>query len=53
MLEILNLQEMNEIKGGVSQEEYCDTVNMLIENNWDSWSDSERHIAASAYARHC
>lgn len=53
MLEVLDIQEMIEIKGGVSKEEYCATVSMLIENNWDSWSDSERYSAASAYSKHC
>lgn len=53
MLEELDLQEMNEIKGGISKEEYCNTVSMLIEHNWDSWSDGERKSAASAYATHC
>lgn len=53
MLEVLNLQEMNEIKGGVSREEYCDTVSNLIRDNWDNWSDSERHSASSAYSKHC
>ncbi len=49
----LNLDQMNEIQGGVSVEEYCDTVSMLIEHNWDRWSDSERKSAANAYSKHC
>ena len=53
MLEILDLQEMNEIKGGTSVEEYCATLDMLIDANWDNWSDGEKRSAASAYSKHC
>lgn len=53
MLEILDLQEMNEIRGGVKVEEYCATVSMLIENNWNNWSEGQRKAAAAAYTAHC
>lgn len=33
MLEELNLQEMEEIKGGVSSAEYCRTLLMILLNN--------------------
>lgn len=33
MLEELNYQEMSEIKGGVSREEYCRTLGTIMANN--------------------
>lgn len=33
MLEVLDIQEMNEIKGGVSKDEYCSTLLMIALNN--------------------
>lgn len=56
MLELLNDQELDQLTGGahvVTKEEYCDTMDMLIENNWNRWSDAERKSAATAYAEHC
>ncbi|WP_185711568.1 hypothetical protein [Tannerella forsythia] len=53
MLEELNLQEMSEIKGGVSVEEYCGTLNMLIDSNWSTWNNHQREAATNAWAAHC
>lgn len=33
MIEELNVQEMNEIKGGVSREEYCSQLRKIIKEN--------------------
>ncbi|MBP1637691.1 MAG: hypothetical protein H6Q18_480 [Bacteroidetes bacterium] len=53
MLEKLNNKEMSLIKGGQNVEEYCGTVNMLIENNWESWTQEERVSAVNAWNSHC
>ena len=49
----LTFNEMLNLKGGVSVEEYCATVSMLIDNCWDSWDSDQRRAAAYAYAKHC
>ncbi|WP_418893689.1 hypothetical protein [Limibacterium fermenti] len=53
MLEQLDYQEMSEIKGGISAEEYCAILDQLMEDNWGGWSDGKKHSASSAYAKHC
>ncbi|WP_352422583.1 hypothetical protein [Proteiniphilum sp.] len=51
MIEELNLQEMEEIKGGVSKEEYCATlVDIVMSNDLDDGAmDGARH----GYDKHC
>lgn len=47
MLEVLNLQEMNEIKGGVSKEEYCKTLlHILLHNDLDEGAKEGARIGA-------
>ncbi len=57
MLELrdkLSIEEMLNIKGGVSREEYCGTVKMLIRKNWkDNWNEDQRVAAAQAWNNHC
>jgi hypothetical protein len=53
MLDLLSNQELEQVMGGTSKEDYCDTLSMLIEHNWGSWSDGERSSAADAYSAHC
>ncbi|WP_154663611.1 hypothetical protein [Bacteroides neonati] len=51
MLEVLNLQEMNEIKGGVSKEEYCQTlINIVMSNDL---SEGAMEGARHGYNKHC
>lgn len=49
----LSLNEMLNLKGGVSVEEYCDTISMLIDNCWDNWTKEQRKAATNAYSKHC
>lgn len=49
----LNLQEMNEIKGGVTQEQYCATLLWLRDHNWMSWNDDQRLAWIGAQIAHC
>ena len=49
----LNLQEMNEIKGGVTPEEYCGTLSMLFQNNWENWDENQRNAWSWAYVTYC
>ena len=47
MLEELNYQEMSEIKGGVSKEEYCRTLLMiLLHNDLDEGAKEGARIGA-------
>lgn len=51
MLEVLNLQEMNEIKGGVSRDEYCQTlIDIVMSNDLD---DGAMAGARHGYDKHC
>ena len=49
----LTFNEMLNLKGGVSVEEYCATISMLIEHNWDNWDGDQKRAAAYAYSKHC
>lgn len=49
----LSFNEMLNIKGGISQEEYCEIVDQLIMNNWDSWTNDQKEAASAAYAKNC
>ena len=49
----LALQEMNEVKGGVTQEEYCNTIGNLMYHNWDDWNETEQNSWVTAYFTHC
>ena len=51
MLEILDLQEMNEIKGGVSRDEYCRTLGSIMANN--KLDDGAREGAQYGWNKHC
>ena len=49
----LSLNEMLDLKGGISREEYCELVDQLIDDNWDSWSPEQKKAATVAYSKHC
>ncbi len=51
MLEVLDLQEMNEIKGGVSKEEYCRTLIEIVMNN--DLDEGAMEGARAGYNKHC
>ena len=54
MLKELNLQEMNEVKGGfTSVEQYCATLEFLIEHNEHRWTQQEIENAYTAWDTHC
>ena len=53
MLKELNLQEMNEIKGGITVQEYCSKMSMLFHYNWHTWDEDQRNAWSGAYVRHC
>lgn len=53
MIEKLNKSEMLAIKGGISQEEYCQLLRDLHNNNQDDWSAEELESWANAYMEHC
>lgn len=55
MLEELNYQEMSEIKGGVTREEYCSTLMELILSDYadQNWTREEWISAGNALRTHC
>jgi hypothetical protein len=52
MKELSNL-DLQDLLGGVSIEEYCATLDMLIENNWDKWNNSEKDGAMYGWNKYC
>jgi len=58
MLQELNLQEMNEIKGGVLNSTIianalCPVISAQIENNWYYWSQEEQQEAMDYFLALC
>jgi hypothetical protein len=51
LLQELNLQEMNDVTGGtpVTRKEYCETLTMLMDHNYESWTLEERGSAIDAW----
>lgn len=50
----LNFQEMNEIKGGITREEYCAILgSMLYPEQWESWNENQQNAWVTAYFTHC
>ena len=44
------------LKGGdepISKEEYCNTMCMLFQNNWDNWTLEEQQSFIDAWYKHC
>ena len=51
MLEELNYQEMSEVKGGISAEEYCKTLRIIMANN--ILEDGAAHGARYGWEKYC
>lgn len=51
MIEKLNKSEMNELKGGVSVEEYCRTLGTIMANN--DLSDGAKEGARYGWNKYC
>ncbi|WP_289225488.1 hypothetical protein [Bacteroides acidifaciens] len=41
------------LKGGVSVEEYCATLDQMINDNWDNWNRDQKKAATDAFSAHC
>lgn len=50
---VLNKQEMKNITGGVTVEEYCATMEELWEENVDSWSAETIEGFWHGWSTHC
>ena len=53
MMEKLSKEQMLNVQGGVSREEYCNTLKRLITHNYERWSDEERFSAGYALEKEC
>jgi|GEM_PF-1654970 len=53
MIKKLSKEQMLNVKGGVSRENYCDTLKTLIINCYGGWSDAERNSAGTALEKEC
>ena len=51
--EILSKEELKGVVGGIGSEEYCATLNLLIDNNWSTWTQQEKESAMNAWNAHC
>ncbi len=52
MKKLTNL-DLQDLLGGVSREEYCETLDMLIENNWDKWDQGAKDGAMYGWNKYC
>lgn len=53
-MEKLDSKELKKIVGGsYVNKEYCENLNTLIANNWETWTEAERANAMAAYNKHC
>ena len=55
MLEELNYQEMSEIKGGITREEYCATLQTIARDRYaiEEWSSEQWDAWDNAWSTHC
>ncbi len=51
----LSNHDLLDLLGGkaVTREEYCATLDMLIENNWDKWDQGAKDGAMHGWNEHC
>jgi len=52
MKKLSNIDLLN-LLGGVSREKYCETLSMLIDNNWGNWDKGTKKSAAESWSKHC
>ena len=55
MLEELNYQEMREIKGGATVEEYCATLQTIARDRYaiEEWTSEQWDAWDNAWSTHC
>ena len=49
----LSSDKLIKLRGGVKLVEYCETLCMLMQNNWNSWTLEEQQNAINAWYEHC
>lgn len=52
MKKLSNIDLLN-LLGGVSRDEYCATLDMLIKENWGKWDEGAKDSAAKSWSEHC
>ncbi len=52
MKKLANIDLLN-LLGGVSREEYCATLDMLIRENWGKWDEGTKNSASLSWNTHC
>jgi len=50
---VLSKDQIRTLKGGVKAVEYCETLCMLMQNNWNNWTLEEQQSAINAWYAHC
>jgi hypothetical protein len=51
----LSSNELLALLGGaaITREEYCETLDMIISNNWDNMTQGEKDGAMHGWNKHC
>ena len=49
----LELKELENIFGGVSIEEYCETLDHMAQGSWKNWDAHQKKAFVDAWSAHC
>ena len=49
----LELKDLEDIFGGVSIEEYCETLDRMAQDSWKNWDAHQKKAFADAWSAHC
>ena len=49
----LELKELENIFGGISKEEYCETLDRMAQGSWKNWDAHQKKAFTDAWSAHC